>query len=85
VCDTLYGSSPKGVYLSSFKRGWQGDPLEERPLLSRQGLHAAVLVLPGFGAAGGDLVLEAPLPRDMAALIRQMEKCAGAPFILSGV
>ncbi|MDR3161351.1 MAG: RNA pseudouridine synthase, partial [Spirochaetaceae bacterium] len=45
VCDALYGS-PKAVYLSSFKRGWQGDPLDERPLLARLGLHAASLVLP---------------------------------------
>jgi RluA family pseudouridine synthase len=75
VCDSLYGS-PKGVYLSSFKRGWQGDPLDERPLLARLGLHAAALVLPGFGP-DPPLVLRAPLPRDMAALIRQMEKSAG--------
>jgi 23S rRNA pseudouridine1911/1915/1917 synthase len=77
VCDALYGS-PKGVYLSSFKRGWQGDPLDERPLLARLGLHASALVLPGFGPdPAAPLVLQAPLPRDMAALIRQMEKSAG--------
>jgi RluA family pseudouridine synthase len=77
VCDALYGS-PKGVYLSSFKRSWQGDPLDERPLLARLGLHAAALVLPGFGPdPAAPLVLQAPLPRDMAALIRQMEKSAG--------
>ncbi|MDR2663721.1 MAG: RNA pseudouridine synthase, partial [Treponema sp.] len=73
VCDPLYGRhrrsrTHEGVYLSSFKRNWRGDPLDERPLLARLGLHAARLALPG------GLVLEAPLPRDMAALIRQMEK-----------
>jgi 23S rRNA pseudouridine1911/1915/1917 synthase len=62
------------VYLSSFKRNWKGDALEERPLLSRLGLHVAKLALPGFAADNGTLALEAPLPRDMAALIRQMEK-----------
>ncbi|GHV71814.1 RNA pseudouridine synthase [Spirochaetia bacterium] len=79
VCDPLYGrGSPKPVLLSSFKRNWRGDPLEENPLLSRLGLHAAELFLPDYpGAASAPengLRLQAPLPRDMAALIRQMEK-----------
>jgi 23S rRNA pseudouridine1911/1915/1917 synthase len=65
------------VRLSSFKRNWRGDALEEKPLLSRLGLHALTLILPRRGGSGGELVLEAPLPRDMRALIRQLEKCAG--------
>ncbi|MDR0511482.1 MAG: RNA pseudouridine synthase [Treponema sp.] len=77
VCDEIYGNT-KPVLLSAFKRGWRGDPLEERPLLSRLGLHAAEL---GFPAAcfesGEELTLTAPLPRDMAALIKQMEKATG--------
>jgi 23S rRNA pseudouridine1911/1915/1917 synthase len=75
VCDPLYGArnSPKPVRLSSFKKGWRGDPLEERPLLDRLGLHAARLVLP-YPDAENPLVLEAPLPRDMGALIKQLEK-----------
>jgi 23S rRNA pseudouridine1911/1915/1917 synthase len=75
VCDPLYGnrSSPKPVRLSAFKKGWRGDPLEEKPLLSRLGLHAARLTLP-YPGAENRLTLEAPLPRDMAALIRQLEK-----------
>ncbi|MDR1306080.1 MAG: RluA family pseudouridine synthase [Treponema sp.] len=73
VCDPLYGRhrrsrTPEGIYLSSFKRDWRGDPLDERPLLARLGLHATRLALPG------GLILEAPLPRDMAALLKQMEK-----------
>jgi len=94
VCDPLYGRSggrlsyKHGIYLSSFKRGWQGDAFEERPLLERLGLHAARLELsrslfPAPGAAdasgtvdtSGVFALEAPLSRDMAALIKQMEKC----------
>jgi RluA family pseudouridine synthase len=67
VCDSLYGNE-KPVFLSSFKRGWKGDPHEEKPLLSRLGLHALELTLPS-----GQL-LTAPLARDMAALIKQMEK-----------
>jgi len=67
VCDELYGKlSP--VKLSSFKRGWRGDPHEERPLLSRLGLHALELTLPD------GQVLTAPLPKDMSSLIKQMEK-----------
>jgi len=84
VCDPLYGrSSPKPLLLSSIKKGWRGDPLNERPLLARLGLHAAKLVIPGYRPAGDgpeDLGLTAPLPRDMAALIKQMEKCAGEDF-----
>jgi 23S rRNA pseudouridine1911/1915/1917 synthase len=79
VCDPLYGarSSPKPVYLSAFKKGWRGDPLDEKPLLDRLGLHAARLTLP-YPEAENRLTLEAPLPRDLAALIRQLEKAAGA-------
>jgi RluA family pseudouridine synthase len=82
VCDPLYGSS-KPVLLSSFKRSWRGDPFDEKPLLSRLGLHAAELVLPAYGneaVDGGGLTLQAPMSRDMAALIRQMEKQAGEVF-----
>jgi 23S rRNA pseudouridine1911/1915/1917 synthase len=99
VCDPLYGrSSPKPVLLSSIKKGWRGDPLNEKPLLARLGLHAAKLVLPAYRPAdndpgdGGpkdagiadrgtdDFCLSAPLPRDMTALISQMEKCTGKDF-----
>jgi RluA family pseudouridine synthase len=74
VNDPLYGTL-KPVFLSSFKRGWRGDPLSENPLLSRLGLHAAKLILPRYGPdPAGSLLLEAPPPRDLAALIRQMEK-----------
>ncbi|MDR2071775.1 MAG: RluA family pseudouridine synthase [Treponema sp.] len=93
VCDPLYGEAArrgqveKGVFLSSFKKGWRGDPLKEQPLLSRMGLHALRLVLPDYAeedASGpGEapsrrgLTLCTPLSRDMAALINQMEKCGG--------
>lgn len=90
VCDPLYGSS-KPVLLSSFKRSWRGDPFDEKPLLTRLGLHAAKLVLPAYGnsaaddetAEGGGRTLTAPLSRDMAALIKQMEKQAKADWGLS--
>jgi 23S rRNA pseudouridine1911/1915/1917 synthase len=86
VCDELYGKN-RPIMLSSIKRGWQGDPLNERPILSRLGLHAAELFVPGYAGSAADdgttaagLDLKAPLPRDMAALIRQMEKIAGRKF-----
>jgi RluA family pseudouridine synthase len=89
VCDGLYGAlarrggTEKGVFLSSFKNGWRGDPLNERPLLSRLGLHALRLTLPsgilpdGVLPDDGALCLYAPLPKDMAALIKQLEKRGG--------
>ncbi|MDR1859078.1 MAG: RluA family pseudouridine synthase [Treponema sp.] len=86
ACDSLYGRD-KPVLLSSIKKNWRGDPLEEKPLLARLGLHALELSLPasavsGEPAAGGQRVkLHAPLPRDMAALIRQMEKAASLQFL----
>jgi RluA family pseudouridine synthase len=83
VCDSFYGSG-KPVFLSSFKPGWRGDPLDERPLLQRLALHATELTLPRtFPArqdAGDSLTLRAPLHRDMAALVKQLEKRAGAGF-----
>jgi len=74
VCDELYGNA-KPVLLSAIKRSWRGDPLEERPLLARLGLHAAELFIPEM-----NLLLKAPLPRDMSALVRQMEKASGEEF-----
>jgi RluA family pseudouridine synthase len=71
VCDPLYGSE-KPVYLSSFKKGWRGDPFEERPLIERLALHAFQITLPDYGK--GPVRIEAPPPRDMAALIKQIEK-----------
>lgn len=83
ACDPLYGSD-KPVFLSSFKPDWRGDPFEERPLLNRLGLHAAELTLPDWppGKEDGEAPLKfyAPLPRDMAALIKQMKKRAGEDF-----
>ncbi|MDR2181419.1 MAG: RluA family pseudouridine synthase [Treponema sp.] len=87
VCDPRYGKhnrsggraaggKTEGVYLSSFKRDWRGNAAEERPLLSRLGLHASRLVLPA--AENQTLELTAPLPKDMGALIKQMEKCSKA-------
>ena len=67
VCDSLYGKE-NPVKLSSFKRAYKGDPLNEKPLLSRLGLHAREITLPDMEK------LTAPLPKDMDSLIKQMYK-----------
>jgi len=89
VCDELYGKA-KPVLLSAIKKGWRGNPHEERPLLSRLGLHAADLVVPASALninisnnVSADLALKAPLPRDMTALIRQMEKSAKVDMMVA--
>ena len=85
VADPLYGDG-KPVRLSSFKRGWRGDPFTERPLIDRLALHAAKLGLPAFKLnenAFGALTLQAPFPRDFAALTTQLEKSAGENFGLA--
>jgi 23S rRNA pseudouridine1911/1915/1917 synthase len=84
ACDDGYGTA-KPIMLSAIKRGWRGDALDEKPILARLGLHAAELIIPNYLTGGGEsreekLVLKAPLPRDMAALITQMEKAAGISF-----
>jgi len=68
VCDELYGKA-NPIKLSSFKRGWRGDPIEERPLLSRLGLHAQEIILPD------EQKITAPLAKDISSLINQFEKC----------
>lgn len=73
VCDPLYGTI-KPVYLSQFKRAWRGDSNGERPLLSRLGLHASSLLIPGYA------MFNAPLSRDMNALFSQMKKW-GKPHV----
>jgi 23S rRNA pseudouridine1911/1915/1917 synthase len=78
VCDPLYGTT-KPVYLSAFKRGWRGDNLEEKPLMSRLGLHAYSLILPS--ESGEPQRFIAPLPRDFRALVNQMEKVIGTTIL----
>ena len=90
VCDSLYGTN-KPVLLSAIKKNWRGDPLEEKPLLARLGLHAADISLPTAVVLGevpiimnedkGAFTIQAPLPRDMSSLIKQMEKSVSSVFI----
>lgn len=72
VADPLYGDG-KPLFLSKIKRGWRGDSFEERPLLSRTGLHAETLNL-NHPSNGKKLELAAPLPRDLKAAVAQLQK-----------
>lgn len=74
VCDDLYGDG-KPFYLSTVKKKYNiGKYEEERPLLSRLALHASKLV---FKTPKGDEVtIEAPLPKDIAACVKQLNKWA---------
>jgi 23S rRNA pseudouridine1911/1915/1917 synthase len=73
VCDDLYGD-PKPIFLSSFKRNFKLSLHEEheRPLLARLGLHSQRLEF--ADALGAPHQLEAPLPKDMRALLQQLRK-----------
>jgi 23S rRNA pseudouridine1911/1915/1917 synthase len=77
ACDGLYGKNTP-VFLSDFKKNYRGDRSEERPLLSRLGLHARKLLLP---TSGNPLDLAAPIPKDMTSLIKQMEKYSSVVII----
>ncbi|MFN4286700.1 MAG: RluA family pseudouridine synthase [Lacibacter sp.] len=74
VCDEVYGTAAP-VLLSNIKgKKFKLSQNEEaeRPLLSRMALHAWKLQ---FTDADGSLVaLEAPLPKDLLALKKQLEK-----------
>jgi len=76
VCDPIYGNGIP-VLVSGFKKKYKLSRSEdvEKPILGRLGLHSASL---SFVDSGGiSRFLEAPLPRDMQALLRQLEKWKG--------
>lgn len=73
AADPLYGNG-KPVFLSSFKKSFHlgRDDEEERPLLKRLALHASAISFKN--EKGEDVIVEAPLPKDMKALIQQLRK-----------
>jgi 23S rRNA pseudouridine955/2504/2580 synthase/23S rRNA pseudouridine1911/1915/1917 synthase len=76
VCDELYGD-PRPILLSSFKRNFKLSKSEEqeRPILARLGLHAQLL---HFKDEKGEYhTLDAPMPKDMRALLQQLRKWKG--------
>lgn len=70
--DELYGDG-KPVFLSSLKKKYNlsKSELEERPILSRLALHSASLK---FALNETDYSFEAPLPKDLKALLQQLRK-----------
>jgi 23S rRNA pseudouridine1911/1915/1917 synthase len=74
VCDPLYGDG-KPILLSSLKQKkfkLSKNELEERPLLNRLALHASQLT---FSSTTGETIpLEAPLPKDLKAVLQQLRK-----------
>ena len=72
VCDELYGDG-KPVFLSSIKKKYHlsKSELEERPILSRLALHSASLK---FILHDEEYFFEAPLPKDLKALLQQLRK-----------
>jgi len=73
VCDELYGDG-KPVLLSSLKHKFKlsKNELEERPILNRLALHALSLKFKTVNEE--TLHLEAPLPKDLKALLQQLRK-----------
>ena len=76
VCDPLYGGNQKPVRLSEFKRRWNGDETEERPLLSRLALHAYRISF-AHPKTGEQVTFEAPYPKDLEATRKQLAKVFG--------
>lgn len=76
VCDDVYGDG-KPVLLSTIKKKYRlsKNEEEERPLLNRLALHASRLVFTKMD--GEKLELEAPLPKDIHAVLNQLEKAEG--------
>ena len=73
VGDEVYGK-PDPVYISQLKKNFKlaKDELEEKPILNRLALHASQLKF--LKADGTELKIDAPLPRDMQALLNQCRK-----------
>jgi 23S rRNA pseudouridine1911/1915/1917 synthase len=73
VCDELYGDG-RPILLSSFKKNFKlsRSEEEERPILQRLGLHAQLL---HFRDEKGEYhTFEAPIAKDMKALLQQLRK-----------
>jgi hypothetical protein len=66
----MYGGKP--VFLSAIKRGFNLKKFtEEQPLMKRMALHAFSLEFTDL--AGKRQKIEAPYPKDLQALVRQLE------------
>ena len=73
IGDAVYGDG-QPVLLSSFKKKYKLSLNEEaeRPLINRLGLHSSKLIFKDIH--GEEYKLEAPLPKDMKAMLQQLKK-----------
>ena len=73
VCDELYGDG-KAVLLSSIKHNFKlsKNEEEERPILNRLALHAYQLKFTGIDKVNYEF--EAPIPKDLKAILQQLSK-----------
>lgn len=73
VCDVLYGKTDP-VFISQLKKKFKlsKDAEEEKPILNRLALHAFRLSF--TGPDGKEIDIEAPLPKDMNAMLNQCRK-----------
>lgn len=73
VCDPLYGDG-RPVLISQLKQHYKlsQNEEEERPILNRLALHAFQLSF--TGEDGKAYALEAPLPKDLRAVLNQLQK-----------
>lgn len=73
ACDELYGDG-KPILLSSIKHRYKLSKKEEeeKPILNRLALHSYKLTFTGMN--GRKIELEAPLPKDLKAILQQLDK-----------
>jgi RluA family pseudouridine synthase len=75
LCDSLYGGGD-AVYLSEFKLDYKlGKDRKERPLLSRQALHAHMITFPS-PATGREVTMKKELPKDLEVLRKKLDQYA---------
>ena len=77
ACDPVYGDG-KPILLSSFKKKYKlsKSEEEERPILNRLALHSYQLNFKD--ANNNQQTLEAPVPKDIKALLQQLKKNRGS-------
>lgn len=73
VADDMYGNGEKLLLSSIKKKNFKLSKSEdeERPILSRQALHAHTL---SFELNGHSFSFEAPIPKDLTATLKQLDK-----------
>ena len=76
IADRFYGNE-RGLFLSDIKPGYKHKDEEERPLMGRLALHAAILSL-DHPRTGVRLSIRAPLSHDFEMAIKYLDRYAGS-------